>query len=78
MHRERHLFKVTSLLQFEEISFSDTKPGDKIYHFIRSHAQRSAKGPFTVVDPEIGRLRNDQGVEFNLSEKTIQLIREIN
>lgn len=49
--------------KFEVKQWSDLSEGDRIWFRRKGHDD--ALGPFTVVDPASGRLRNDQGVELN-------------
>jgi len=52
-------------MQFRLVSWDELKPGERIFYRIRDKDD-CAHGPFVVVDPLIGRLRNPQGVELNL------------
>lgn len=68
-------------LRVREVAPADLLPGDKVWYFIRKHAEMKklnkpdAYGPFTVVTPDPFVLRNSSLVELKLPpEKLILLV----
>lgn len=63
------------------VTWADLRPGDELWYFI-ARAGRfdpdSPYGPFTVVDPAQGRIRNSSGVELNFLTSKLVLLRPKN
>lgn len=58
------------------IKWTDVKAGEMIYHYSPKFKDNKAYGPFTVIDPTIGKVKNLENVEFCLPD--IQLLRLCN
>jgi len=66
-------------VRFRHVAWDELRPGDVVYYAIlRGRAavpdDDPIHGPFTVVDPASGRLRNGQGVELPMARYKLQLM----